>query len=83
MLDAIAAFWRAAASAGMIPTAERSAVAGLYLTAFGQAALAGRRAIALRALRSAVATSSGLPAMRAWLRFAANAAAYGTTGTKP
>jgi hypothetical protein len=76
MLDAIAWFWAGACSAGMVPARERSAVAGLYLTAFGQSALGGQRSIAVRALWHALRTSSGPPAIRAWFGFLANAASY-------
>ena len=76
MLNVIAWLWAGACAAGMVPDPERSAVAGLYLTAFGQAALGGQRSVAVRALWHALRASSGPPAIRAWLGFLRNAASY-------
>ena len=79
MVDTIASFWAGARAAAMVAASERSAVSGLYLTAFGQAALRGQRPIAARALWQAVRSSSGPPAIRAWLGFLRSAASYASS----
>lgn len=75
----IARFWSEAQAMGLVPPSQRGAVVGLYLRVFGQAVLAGRFALAGRALGRALLASAQPAAAAAWWRFARHALARGST----
>ena len=64
------------------PALQAADVVSLYLTAFGQAAMAHRPRSAVRALSRALLHSGHPRAIGAWARFAANAFSYATSNAK-
>jgi glycosyltransferase involved in cell wall biosynthesis len=69
MIGAIEQLWEEVQRAGLVPVASRDAVASLYLTAFGQAQLAGRTRVAWQALRKAMYWTRSRRGVAAWIGF--------------
>jgi glycosyltransferase involved in cell wall biosynthesis len=69
MIGAVDRLWAEAERAGLVAVGDHGAVTSLYLTAFGQALLAGRARIAWDALRAATQSTRSPRAAAAWLGF--------------
>jgi hypothetical protein len=76
-IETIARFWADAVTLGLVPSHSRDA-AGLYLTAFGQAALARDWELARQALGHALGVGLDSRAAVVWMQFLRRAVAYAT-----
>lgn len=76
MVNVVTRFWEDARVLGMVQGSQQYEVTALYLTAFGQAFMAGEWTMARRALFRAVRSSAHPRAVRSWLRFIHSALTY-------
>ncbi|MBN1315743.1 MAG: glycosyltransferase family 2 protein [Anaerolineales bacterium] len=76
MVPAVEQFWRDVLARKMVPAGNRQDVLGLYLTAFGQAILAGRWDASWSALKRTLQYSISPRAAFVWFRFVRKAFDY-------
>lgn len=81
-IEAIARFWAEAGALGLVVAGRSRDAVGLYLTAFGQAVLAGEWELARQALGRAFGMGFDRRAAVAWVKFLRKAVAHAAGGLR-